>query len=103
MRLFKILSVAFLMLLTLPFSLANADEKLKVGFVYVGPVGDHGWTYMHDQGRLLVESELGDKVSTVYVENVKYGPDAERVMRQMDLNLELILFLQLLSVTWSPC
>ena len=73
MRLFKILSVAFLMLLTLPFSLANADEKLKVGFVYVGPVGDHGWTYMHDQGRLLVESELGDKVSTVYVENVKYG------------------------------
>ena len=83
MRLFKILSVAFLMLLTLPFSLANADEKLKVGFVYVGPVGDHGWTYMHDQGRLLVESELGDKVSTVYVENVKYGPDAERVMRQM--------------------
>ena len=83
MRLFKILSVALTMLLTLPFSLANADEKLKVGFVYVGPVGDHGWTYMHDQGRLLVESELGDKVSTVYVENVKYGPDAERVMRQM--------------------
>ena len=78
MRLFKILSVAFAMLLTLPFSLASASE-VKV----VGPVGDHGWTYMHDQGRLLVESELGDKVSTVYVENVKYGPDAERVMRQM--------------------
>ena len=46
MRLFKILSVVFTMLLTLPLSLANADEKLKVGFIYVGPVGDHGWTYM---------------------------------------------------------
>tara|TARA_B100000424_G_scaffold242996_1_gene212244 strand:+ start:267 stop:1292 length:1026 start_codon:yes stop_codon:yes gene_type:complete len=83
MRLFKILSVALTMLLTLPFSLANADEKLKVGFIYVGPVGDHGWTYMHDQGRQLVESKLGDKVSTTYIENVKYGPDAERVMREM--------------------
>ena len=83
MRLFKILSVALTMLLTLPLSLANADEKLKVGFIYVGPVGDHGWTYMHDQGRQLVESKLGDKVSTTYIENVKYGPDAERVMREM--------------------
>ena len=84
MKLFKILSVVFTMLLTLPFvSLANADEKLKVGFIYVGPVGDHGWTYMHDQGRLLVESELGDKVTTTYIENVKYGPDAERVIRDM--------------------
>ena len=82
MRLFKILSVALTMLLTLPFSLANADE-VKVGFIYVGPVGDHGWTYMHDQGRQLVESKLGDKVTTTYIENVKYGPDAERVMREM--------------------
>ena len=82
MRLFKILSVALTMLLTLPFSLANASE-VKVGFIYVGPVGDHGWTYMHDQGRQLVESKLGDKVSTTYIENVKYGPDAERVMREM--------------------
>ena len=82
MTLFKILTVALTMLLTLPFSLANADE-VKVGFIYVGPVGDHGWTYMHDQGRQLVESELGDKVTTTYIENVKYGPDAERVMREM--------------------
>ncbi|HQF31533.1 MAG TPA: BMP family ABC transporter substrate-binding protein, partial [Hyphomicrobiales bacterium] len=35
-------------------------EKLKVGFVYVGPVGDHGWSYQHNQGRLAVEEALGD-------------------------------------------
>ena len=65
------------------FCFSAFADKLKVGFVYVGPVGDHGWTYMHDQGRLLVESELGDKVTTTYIENVKYGPDAERVIRDM--------------------
>ena len=39
-------------------SSASADP-IKVGFVYVGPTGDHGWTYMHDQGRIMVEEELG--------------------------------------------
>ncbi len=61
---------------------AVADD-LKVGFVYVGPTGDHGWTYMHDEGRKAIEAEFGDRVSTIYVESVKYGPDAERVMTQM--------------------
>lgn len=62
---------------------AFAGEKTKVGFVYVGPVGDHGWTYRHDIGRQAVQRELGDKVETSYVENVKEGPDAERVIRQL--------------------
>lgn len=61
---------------------ANAED-LKVGFVYVGPVGDHGWTYRHDIGRQAIENELGDKVSTSFVESVKEGPDAERVIRQL--------------------
>lgn len=56
---------------------------LKVGFVYVGPVGDHGWTYQHDQGRLAVEEYFGDKVETTFVESVAEGPDAERVIRQL--------------------
>ena len=43
---------------------AGAAEKVKVGFVYVGPVGDHGWTYQHDQGRLAVEKAFGDEVKT---------------------------------------
>ncbi len=64
-------------------TLAHGDEKLKVGFIYVGPVGDHGWTYQHDQGRLAVERELGDRVETVYVENVAEGPDAERAITRL--------------------
>ena len=60
---------------------AIAAEKIKVGFVYVGPVSDHGWSYRHDQGRLALERELGDQVETTYVESVQEGADAERVIR----------------------
>ena len=59
------------------------DEPTKVGFVYVGPIGDHGWTYRHDIGRQAIEAELGDAVETSYVESVSEGPDAERVIRQL--------------------
>ncbi|MES9855158.1 MAG: BMP family ABC transporter substrate-binding protein [Sedimenticola sp.] len=61
---------------------AQAD-KLKVGFVYVGPVGDHGWSYRHDVGRKAIEQALGDDVSTSYVESVGEGADAERVIRKL--------------------
>jgi len=59
------------------------DEPFKVGFVYVGPVGDHGWTYRHDVGRLAIEAELGDAVETTFVESVPEGADAERVIRKL--------------------
>ena len=59
------------------------QETAKVGFVYVGPIGDFGWSYEHDRGRLAIEEALGDKVETTYVESVPEGPDAERVIRQM--------------------
>lgn len=62
---------------------ATAAEPTKVGFVYVGPIGDHGWSYQHEMGRRAVEKELGDKVSTTFVENVPEGADAERVIRNM--------------------
>lgn len=71
---------------------AMADDKTKVGFVYVGPVGDGGWTYEHNEGRLAVEEEFGDKVETVFVENVAEGPDAERVMTQMALEGADLIF-----------
>ncbi|MDE2759656.1 MAG: BMP family ABC transporter substrate-binding protein [Rhodobacteraceae bacterium] len=78
-KVFAILASIFLTL-----SLAHA-EPAKVGFIYVGPVGDFGWTYEHDQGRLAVEEAFGDKVETSYVENVPEGADAERVLTQMAL------------------
>ncbi len=61
----------------------GAAAPLKVGFVYVGPIGDHGWTYRHDAGRLAIEKAFGDKVKTSYVESVSEGADAERVIRQL--------------------
>ena len=69
-----------------------SDEKLKVGFVYVGPIGDFGWSYEHDQGRLAVEDALGDRVETSYVESVPEGADAERVMTQMALSGHKLIF-----------
>jgi basic membrane protein A and related proteins len=62
---------------------AAAEEPVRVGYVYVGPIGDYGWTYQHDQGRIAVEIEFGDRVETTFVESVSEGADAERVIRQM--------------------
>ncbi len=61
---------------------AQADP-LKVGFIYVGPIGDYGWSYQHDQGRLAIEEQFGDRVETNYLESVSEGPDAERAIRQL--------------------
>lgn len=67
-------------------------EPTKVGFVYVGPIGDHGWTYRHDIGRLAIEKALGDKVTTSYVESVSEGPDAERVIAQLAQSGHKLIF-----------
>ncbi len=71
---------------------ARAEEPLKVGFVYVGPVGDAGWTYAHDQGRLAMEKALGAKVKTTFVENVPEGADAERVIRKLATDGNKLIF-----------
>lgn len=62
---------------------APKAEPLKVAFAYVGPVGDGGWTFAHDNGRKAVEKEFGDKVVTSFVENVPESADAERVLRDL--------------------
>jgi len=65
---------------------ALANDPLKVGFIYIGPPGDHGWTFTHDQARLAAEAHFGGAITTSFVENVAYGADAERVMTQMALS-----------------
>lgn len=69
-----------------PAPVASAPAKpapLKIAFAYVGPVGDGGWTFAHDNGRKAIEKEFGDKVTTSFVENVPESADAERVLRDM--------------------
>ncbi|GAB1434614.1 BMP family ABC transporter substrate-binding protein [Sphaerotilus sulfidivorans] len=58
-------------------------EPLKVAFAYVGPVGDAGWTFAHDNARKAIEAEFGDRIVTSFVENVPESADAERVMRDL--------------------
>ena len=71
---------------------AVAQDKTKVGFIYVGPIGDGGWTYEHNQGRLAIEEHFGDKVETVYQESVPEGADAERAITQMALQGADLIF-----------
>jgi len=62
---------------------AASTAPLKIAFAYVGPVGDGGWSYAHDNGRKALEKEFGDKIVTSFVESVPESADAERVLRDM--------------------
>ncbi len=75
-----------------PQAEAPKPEPLKAAWVYVGPVGDAGWTFAHDNGRKAVEREFGDKVVTTYVEKVPEGADAERVIRDLAQQGNKIIF-----------
>jgi basic membrane protein A and related proteins len=70
---------------TLPLlgTMARGAAPLKVAFVYLGPIGDHGWTYAHEQGRQAAIAQYGDAIETTIVENVAEGPDSERVIRNL--------------------
>jgi len=81
--------VAALAALALLFGGASRAAD-NVGFVYVSPIGDAGWTYQHDLGRLQLEKETG--VTTSYVENVAEGADAERVIREMAKRGDKVIF-----------
>ena len=82
----KYFSASFLFIsMVITSSIAIAADY-KVGFIYIGPPGDHGWNYQHDVGRKAVDEAFGDKVETVFQENVPESADAERVMTQMALS-----------------
>ncbi|WP_296510601.1 BMP family ABC transporter substrate-binding protein [Rhodoferax sp.] len=71
---------------------APKPEPLKIAFAYVGPVGDGGWTFAHDNGRKALEAEFGDKIVTSFVENVPESADAERVIREMASSGNKLIF-----------
>ncbi len=89
MRVTKTIATRFALML-LAASFAGASLANNVGFVYVSPIGDAGWTYQHDLGRLQVEKETG--ATTKYVENVAEGADAERVIREMAKRGDKVIF-----------
>ena len=70
----------------------KAADKLKVGFIYLGPVGDMGWTYQHEVGRQGLVKDLGDKIETTFLENVPEGPDAERSIEQLARSGHKLIF-----------
>src|SRR6202042_3153526 len=62
---------------------SDAAAKLKIGFVYLGPIGDLGWTFQHEVGRRAIVATFGDRIETTYLENVPEGPDSERSIEQL--------------------
>ena len=86
----SLFKTALLLVICLPGCVVA--EPLKIGFVYVGPIGNAGWTYAHEQGRLAVERALGDQVRTTYVDNVREGPEAERMIHQLARSGHKLIF-----------
>lgn len=76
-------AIAPALLLSASAIAAETEQPLKIGFVYVSPIGEAGWTWQQDIGRKQMEAALGDKVKTQYVEDVPEGADAERVIRDL--------------------
>jgi basic membrane protein A and related proteins len=77
---------------TATFGATYAAEKLKVGFIYTGPIGDLGYSYQHDLGRKVMEKALAGKVETTFLENVPEGPDAERSIEQLARSGHKLIF-----------
>jgi len=73
-------------------ALAQSSGPLKIGFVYVSPIGDAGWTTQHNMGRLEMEKALAGKVTTSFVEKVAEGADTERVIREMATSGHRLIF-----------
>ncbi len=90
-RQFMLSTAALAVAAALPLQ-AGAQDPLKIGFVYVSPIGDAGWTFQHDEARKEMEKALGARIQTKYVENVAEGADAERVIREFAASGHKIVF-----------
>ena len=86
------LSLASVALIAVGFFGSVKADPLKVGFIYIGPTGDHGWTYEHDQGRLAIDKALGSKVKTTYVEKVPESADAARGLTKLATSGHKLIF-----------
>src|SRR5947207_2270298 len=91
MKKFVVAAVAALAVGAGGFAVSAADP-LKVGFIFLGPRGDFGWTYQHELGRLAIEKEFGDKIATTFLENVNEGPDSERAIEQLARSGHKLIF-----------
>ncbi len=83
MRKTIIAAAALGLALGMALSGAVAQDKLKIGFIYVGPIGDMGWSYQHEVARRAIEDAYKGRIDTSYLENVNEGPDAERSIEQL--------------------
>jgi basic membrane protein A and related proteins len=83
MKRIMIAAVALSLALAAALTASSAQDKLKIGFIYVGPVGDMGWTFQHEVARRAIEEQFKGKIETNYLENVSEGPDAERAIEQL--------------------
>ena len=83
MRKFMIAAAALGLAIGAALTGAAAQDKLKIGFIYVGPIGDMGWSYQHEVGRRAIEEAFKGKIDTSFLENVNEGPDAERSIEQL--------------------
>lgn len=92
MKVASLITIGLAATLAWSTALHAKETPLKVGFVYVSPIGDAGWTYMHDRARQIVDEAFGDQVITNYVEGVSEGSDAQRVIRNLSANGHDLIF-----------
>ncbi len=92
MKLTTIMKIIALFIAIFTLAIGQASAQTKVAFVYIGPIGDHGWTYQHHQGVEYVKKQLGKKVDVTYVENVPENNDSTRVIEQLARSGHEIIF-----------
>jgi len=88
-RLTSILKLSLLSSM-LAFTSSAFADPVKAAFVYIGPTGDHGWTYAHDQGANYVQDKLGDGVVITRIESVAENSDSERVITSLARKNDII-------------